>query len=430
MLPLNTILGQLEIFEVYEYLDGPRLFAVRNNIGTMFLVFWCDEEEDATGWLYLPISEARLNQLRRKEISFNAAFRDPETVYFLVYTGIPSRGDTAKLVSVGDVDTEFFPPEGYYIENVNVINAKTDGWSFETILNGARPSAEVWAQFIGRFRELLEDIMNTLANIGQNQKPLRIFPQGTMPGSIKMKYSADDNRFAAAALEVIDQLITSDEEELRLLLKEHKINTSQLKDFLTTISSHQLDVEIIPKLATDGNMVEFPNELVRRCVAYLDNINYVTVESIKVPQANDIDKVLEAVSMIGDGIPLIPESIDGLTTIRQIQYYTRAAYAFGLITRENQITAEGRFINSRTSREVKYEVLADIFEFTDFGWAWMNWAEVQYMTELIPETAADFLIASVADLNEVTAKRRASTLKKWLIKLQPYHRKYKSSESE
>jgi len=72
--------------------------------------------------------------------------------------------------------------------------------------------------------------------------------------------------------------------------------------------------------------------------------------------------------------------------------------------------------------------LADRFESTDFGWAWMTWARVQYMTELNPETAADFLINSVPDLNETTAKRRASTLAKWLTELQPYHRKYKSSE--
>ena len=128
--------------------------------------------------------------------------------------------------------------------------------------------------------------------------------------------------------------------------------------------------------------------------------------------------------MIENGTPLIPENINGLTTPRQVRYYTDAAYALGLITRDKQLTAAGHFINSRYDKDLKYEILADRFESTDFGWAWMTWAKVQYMTELNPETATDFLLACVPGLNDVTARRRASTLEKWLIKLKPYHRKY------
>ncbi len=116
MLPINTVLGEIKIIEIYEYLDGPRLFAAKNNIGTMYLVFWFDEEDDATGWLYLPISEEKLSKLRRKTISLNTAFKRPETNYYLVYTGIPPRKDYAEAVNLNEIDTGFFPPEGYYIE--------------------------------------------------------------------------------------------------------------------------------------------------------------------------------------------------------------------------------------------------------------------------------------------------------------------------
>lgn len=120
-LPLNTILGELVIFEIYEYLDGPRLFAVRNNIGTIYLVYWFDEKEDATGWLYLPISETKLNELRRKTMTLNTAFNEPETDYYIVYTGIHPEKDTADPVAPNRIDTDIFPPEGYYIEHVDVV---------------------------------------------------------------------------------------------------------------------------------------------------------------------------------------------------------------------------------------------------------------------------------------------------------------------
>ena len=163
-------------------------------------------------------------------------------------------------------------------------------------------------------------------------------------------------------------------------------------------------------------------------IIVLSRFYYIAIDSIKILQANDIGKVLDVVKMIGEGTLLIPENIDGLTTPRQVQYYKSAAYALGLATKDNRLTPAGYFINSHyADRRNQYEILADRFESTDFGWAWMTWARVQYMTELNPETAADFLIDSVPDLNETTAKRRASTLAKWLIELQPYHRKYTSN---
>lgn len=128
MLPLKTSLGELEIFEIYEYMDGPRLFAARNNIGTMYLVYWFDEQIDATGWLYLPISEAKLKELRRKKITLNEAFKKPETNYYKVYTCIPPKADIADPVAPDAIDPLFFPPPGFYIEYVDVVNEKTDGW--------------------------------------------------------------------------------------------------------------------------------------------------------------------------------------------------------------------------------------------------------------------------------------------------------------
>jgi len=115
MIPLNTILGKLEISEIYEYLDGPRLFTAKNNVGTTFLVYWCDEKEDAIGWLYLPISETKLNKLRQKAITLNAAFKEPETSCYIVYTGVSPEEDTAKPISPDEIGTDFFPPEGYYL---------------------------------------------------------------------------------------------------------------------------------------------------------------------------------------------------------------------------------------------------------------------------------------------------------------------------
>lgn len=422
MLPIGTILGKLAIFEIYEYLDGPRLFAARNNVGTMFLVYWFDEIEDATGWLYLPISEARLNQLRRREITFGAAFRQPETIYYLVYTGIPPVEDTAHLVNTSEIDPEFFPPDGYYVEYVDVVNSETDGWLFETALRAKNLSAEAISQYIGRFRELAEDIMNH----GDKTK-LRLYPQSAVVGSIKIKFRADDDGEGIRSLRTIQLLVQStNSQQLEVYLREHDVDPSTLKEFLAVLLRNNTDVTITPKLASEGDAFKLELQQIKQCIQLLEQVGYVVVDSKKVPQANDIDKVLDVVEMLDRGIPLIPENIDGLTTSRQVDYYVTAAYALGLATEDKRLTAAGKYVNSLTDRERQYEVLADRFESTDFGWAWMKWAGVHYMTELEPKSAADFLIASAPTLSEVTARRRANTLQQWLEKLQPYHRKFRS----
>lgn len=420
MLPTNTNLGELAVFEVYEYLDGPRLFAARNNVGTMFLVFWFDEEEDATGWLYLPISEAKLSKLRRKEITLHMAFRKPEVGYYLVYTGIPPRKDSAVLVNHGDIDADYFPPENYYIECVDVINEKTDGWAFEAVLHGTKPLTERLSRFIGPFRELIESIMKSLTD-----STLHLYTQSALPGSIKIRFSSDSNSDAIESLKIIDQLLrANNEKEFRQQLREQRINPSQLQDFLASVSTNKLDLEIVPKLASDGAAFTLPIGRVQQCIKYLNNMDYIVVDSIKIPQANDIDKMLTVLEIMSEGRAVTSEEIGVVP--RQVQYYTRAAYAYGLATLDEQLTAAGHFVISHSDKQSQYQILADRFESTDFGWAWMRWAKVQYMTELDPKTAADFLIASVPELSEVTAKRRASTLAKWLRELQPYHRQYES----
>jgi hypothetical protein len=419
MIPTDTTLGTLEIFEIYEYIDAPRLFAVRNNIGTMYLVYWCDEKPESTGWLYLPISDSRLSDLRRKKITLYNAFNKPETNYYLVYINHITGIDIAQAISPDIIDTELFPPEGFYLEHVDVINNKTDGWNFETVLNGRKPSAEVLSQFVGRFRELVEDIMNSISC-----KSYRLYPQSASPGSIKIKFSSDNNDYAIESLHIINELIKCEKAQLINKLEKYRINSYQLKDFLNVITRHGLDVEIAPKLASDGDAMRLSIDAIKQCIEWLDEVTYVTIESIDVPQANDINKMLEIVKLIDDGLPLTPDNIDGITVDRQVQYYTDAAYAFGLTTKDKKLTPAGRLVISHTEKTEQYQILAERFESTNFGWAWITWAQVQYMTELDPESAVDFLFASVPKLSEETASRRASTLKKWLLILQPYHRKY------
>lgn len=421
MTPEKTILGELTILEVYEYLDGPRFFAAKNNVGVIFLVYWCEEERDKTGWLYLQISEAKLSDLRRKKLTIHAAFKKPETIMYLVYTKIRPEQDSVEMVSASTVNEAFIPPDGFYIEYVDVLHEENE-WVFETILN-KNISAEAVSEFIARLQDILENIKKSLDLDGSDKKPLKIFPRSALAGSIKIKFDASDTSAANNSLAIINDLIScEDKEEIKTKLIKHGVDSSQLKEFLSTITRNKLDVEIAPKLSSYGKLFKLPIKKIEELITMLDGISHLSVPSIKIPQANDIDKVFDIIKLIAQGKPLIPINFHEISE-RQVKYYTDAAYALDLITRDNRLTTAGQFINSRSDKKEQYEILADRFASTEFGWAWMSWANVQYMTELDPNSAKNFL-RNIPNISEKTAHRRASTLRKWLTELQQYHRKY------
>ena len=73
-----TQLGNLEIIEIYEYYDQPLLFSCQNAIGQKFLAVLIDETDTVETWLYVPVSENRLNEIRSGKIDLHDAFSKAE----------------------------------------------------------------------------------------------------------------------------------------------------------------------------------------------------------------------------------------------------------------------------------------------------------------------------------------------------------------
>jgi hypothetical protein len=91
ILPRTRLLGPLGLVEVYEYYDGPRLFACRSAAGQLYLAVWIDEDEATETWLYAALSPQRLEQIRGGAIDLHDAFRYAEngSVYRVVVPGTP-----------------------------------------------------------------------------------------------------------------------------------------------------------------------------------------------------------------------------------------------------------------------------------------------------------------------------------------------------
>lgn len=145
---------------------------------------------------------------------------------------------------------------------------------------------------------------------------------------------------------------------------------------------------------------------------------HIRVLSRDVPQANNLERVLDFASLLiqyPSSLPSVRQKfleIDGITD-RQFSFYRRAVEILGLADeRERPTTA--CFILNRLPPRAKMRFLAYQFISSNVGAAWFNWQNANDLSEIQPKTATEFLIEVCPSLSEATAKRRAKTLESWL----------------
>jgi hypothetical protein len=115
-LPKNTYLGNLELNEIFEFYDIPRLFTCKNKTGQYYLVLSIDEDEEQLIWLYLGISVDRLNLLINKKMDLYSAFKTPENDFlYRVTTNYSSEATNLEYIFSEQLTGDELPYESTYL---------------------------------------------------------------------------------------------------------------------------------------------------------------------------------------------------------------------------------------------------------------------------------------------------------------------------
>ncbi len=432
LLPKNTALGILKITEIHDFYDGPKLFCAKNSSNNLYLVYWCDQRDDsAEGWLYLPISEGRLETVRCGNLSLRDAFLFPDDGgLYHVYTVPDAINDIAVYHQVGKILAPLFPPEGDFIsyhdiefieddieEENEVYNAE---WNHQLkIRKESRrtfPSSEAVTSVLYLWTDIIQSIMSSFR---RNQT---IYPVMAKPGSFEIKFNTQHSDIGNDALLLLNNIINSKDTIIEKLYAA-EVEPYKLKELFEITAKYKLNIEITTKDEIGNNeSINISHNESSEWISILEPHALSVLGTDKIPQANDIEKVITILEYKQEGTFITPALID-VTSDRQVLYYMGACYTLGLLTKNGFLTSQGRLLLSKEGDE-RYIVLADRFESSDFGWAWISWSNVKSMIELDPKTAVDFLKAVVPGLSKDTGKRRATTLIKWLAVLSPYHRNY------
>jgi hypothetical protein len=105
---LISLIKNLAPVEVFDYYDGPRFYSCRDTAGQLYLVYWVDESERGSSWLYLKVSHERYGAMRRGDLALSEVLSNPEEgIAFLVHT--ESSGFIVSQLTTDEIEPDWIP---------------------------------------------------------------------------------------------------------------------------------------------------------------------------------------------------------------------------------------------------------------------------------------------------------------------------------
>ncbi len=421
----NAALGTLNILNVYEFYEIPRLFSVENEVGSTFIVYWIGDCEYSEKWYLIPISRLRLNRFENKDIDIHDALVNQEQQFFFEVE-IPFDGlktETWKSIPKLDIGKINLPKKGLFISEVTPI-----GWqsSNASELNFATheirisktsekisktPKLEHVTRLFENFGTLYKSFLDTM-NIASNG----IEPISARPGSFILSFQAEHLYQFESKFKILNEMI-SKRIDIVNYMKQNQIDIRSFTALLGSVFETSTNFELKDN-ATDSNIF-----VIRKSDAafYLPSLTKSAVQylsSYQVPQANDLEKIFKLADLTWQGLEVNAASLK--VDPRHVAYYRHAAKTLGFFESNGSMTAIGQQL-AESGRDKKLKITAKCFESSYCGWAWITWAGVQDLRGLESGTASVFLKENCPNLSATTSKRRASTLSTWCDELQEHY---------
>ena len=290
MLPIRTCLGEIEIIEVFDFFDFPRLFSCRNRAGQIFLALSVEDGIDMATFIYTPISLDRYRLLASGDLRIRDAIKLAEDRFVFKVEVTPS-GESAAMVLCNEIPDFWLPEESEVIissetsfayqkvqsptEYANSTLRETINFALKLPSNSTQVAARILGDFLGSFQELIDAIAQACAG----EPTLRgSIPKGildmssfyvfnTYPSSFGIQLIANkqvdlfSDSLAGEAVEQLFKLINAkaDEVSLREILQTLKGRAaSKYRSFLESLLVTEGDLEASwgsPKPARGGESI-------------------------------------------------------------------------------------------------------------------------------------------------------------------------------
>ncbi|MEA5469590.1 hypothetical protein [Spirulina sp. 06S082] len=266
------------------------------------------------------------------------------------------------------------------------------------------------ASIIDRVERFFQEIVDE----NDIKKLLRFRPVWSFPGSwtviLHIPLGDNQSELLANAIASLSNIKYGDNAQESLVVNSWRDCVKNLKEdnlrVDIAVSSNDPELHIIRSISTEDVPISE------------DFTSQVRVLSRDIPQANNLERVIELASIFiqhPSSLSTVRQQFLAIFGIapRQFSYYRRAVEILGLVDERERPTTAGRVLHHLSETE-KIGFLAHQFISSKVGWAWLNWQNVNTLAEIEPEGASTFVKEVCPSLSDETGKRRADTLKSWL----------------
>jgi hypothetical protein len=412
------MLGKLHILEVLDWYDGPRLFIAENASGNRYISFWADELDDGSLWLYVSVSESKIDTLLAAQIDLRQLYVEAEDgIIFKVFLRNEEGNTSVEPVAVMELEEELLPLSGDFLssddhstENDQIPSSQNaTSLTHKITINRPRSKtlvgfdalmsvAKAWSQLIEQFF---------------TQPPIMVRAES---GSLIVDLKTEcDSRFSDF-LTNLQSLMDSPNPSL---IGSLNISVSGLlEDFLNFLHKERLTLttEIIFS-DTESSHITIRHSAVRELRLALAKHNQNFIESAEVPQADSLIQLFQMIDLIHAGEERLAYRLS--LSLRQVNYYKQAARIMNLLDRNSFLTSQGKHLATLAPPN-KCAFSRLLFESSPVGLAWLRYCQSNSLHEIDVETATGFLESYCPGLTGETIQRRARTLRSWIKTFQEH----------
>ena len=297
---------------VLQYYDGPRLLLQRSQSRQLYLAWWSDSDELTERWIYLPVSEHRLQEILSGELPSLDGLNAPEDGCLFVVDKDSNTDSITRtvLTDASALPSDALPRQGARLnipvpeevgglatrERAHLLNVKLESKLSDPT---GRISAKIAGQLIGNLQRLIDAVGQAKAGEPTSRGGIpdsilndtRLDPVSTYTGSFGIRFETNrqDDLFgeslAKQSLEGLFDLldVRYEPSKLTLQLTELKARVAKnYKSFLSTIETSLSAASLSWSQPSQMYLrqISINQETARNIIAQIDSVAELTRDSM------------------------------------------------------------------------------------------------------------------------------------------------------
>ncbi|MEQ6886605.1 DUF6575 domain-containing protein [Salicola sp. Rm-C-2C1-2] len=320
VLPQNTVLGAMQMEEVFIHFDFPRLFLCRNKVGQRYLGLSVEDGDNELEFVFVAVSPWRLNALIRQDLDLQSAITHAEEgVVLRVGRSIYRDSSSVDIINVSQVPDDWLPDNDVYLETEGTLEDFEDLSDVDSASAGSNREivnlgfdladrrdheipARVLSSLLGTFQELIDAIGQSCkgeatlrgAIPGEILRQTRLNVAGSFKSSFGVQIRAQNlsdifgETLLRDALGELANLLGTEADEDRISNKLHQLRgrvASKYKNLLQELGSSSAGVHVRWRSPSPDSHADITltRETINAALKIVNMIDLQMAEEVEVP---------------------------------------------------------------------------------------------------------------------------------------------------